>query len=98
MRLLGLRESQLKVSNNPTHENSRADCNYYLYHHPDMKIHKRCVGTIRDMRNVQVDAFGAIIKRNRKDLNQRADFLDNFRYKVHNICYKWIEQHQRKWV
>lgn len=96
MRLLGLRESQLKVSNNPTHENSRADVNYYLYHHPDFKIHPKCIGTIRDMRNVQVDAFGSILKRNRNDVNQRADFLDNVRYKIHNICYRWIEMHQKQ--
>lgn len=95
LRKLGMNETQLKVSNNPTHENSRADCNYYLYHFPDLKIHPRCTGTIRDMRNVQVDSFGSIIKRNRNDVNQRADFLDNFRYKVHNIGYKWIDRHQR---
>ncbi|MES2592416.1 MAG: PBSX family phage terminase large subunit [Bacteroidota bacterium] len=96
MRKLKLRDSQLKVSGNPTHQNSRADCNYYLKNFPDFKIHPRCTGTIRDMRNVQVDAFGSIIKKNRKDMNQRADFLDNFRYKIHNICYKWIEQHQKR--
>lgn len=96
MRGLGMRESQIKVSNNPTHENSRADTNYILYNFPDYKIHKRCVGTIRDMRNVQVDAFGSILKRDRKDVNQRADYLDTVRYLIHNICYQWIENHQRK--
>lgn len=96
IRLLNIKEGQLKVSNNPTHENSRADCNYYLQYHPDFKIHPRCKGSIRDMRNVQVDIYGQIIKRNRNDENQRADFLDNFRYKVHNLCDKWIDMHQRK--
>jgi hypothetical protein len=96
LRGLGMCEAQLKVSNNPTHENSRADVNYILYNFPDYKIHKRCVGSIRDMRNVQVDAFGAILKRDRKDVNQRADYLDTIRYLIHNICYKWIEQNQKR--
>lgn len=96
LRLLGMRESQLKVSNNPTHENSRADVNYVLYNFPDFKINPKCVNTIRDMRNVQVDAFGSILKKDRKDVNQRADYIDTIRYLIHNIYYKWIDAHQRK--
>lgn len=92
---LGMRDSQLKVSNNPTHVNSRADCNFVLYHFPDYKVHPKCAGIIRDWRNVQVDALGAILKGNRKDLNQRADFIDTNRYFVHNIMYKWIESKQK---
>lgn len=96
LRLLGMRESQLKVSNNPTHENSRADVNYYLCHCPDFKIHKdNCKNTIRDFKSVQCDSFGSILKRDRKNINQRADYLDTRRYDIHNICYKWIENHQR---
>lgn len=96
IRGLGMRESQIKVSNNPTHENSRADCNYVLYHFPDYKVHRKCVGLIRDCRNVQVDAFGGILKKDRKDVNQRADFLDaGLRYVVHNILYSWTENHQK---
>lgn len=96
LRGLGMRESQLKVSSNPTHENSRADVNYVLYNFPDFKINKRCINSIRDMRNVQVDAFGGIIKKDRKDVNQRADYIDTIRYLIHNIYYKWIEGHQRR--
>lgn len=96
LRALGMRESQLKVSNNPTHENSRADVNYYLCHCPDFKIHKdNCQNTIRDFKSVQCDSFGSILKRDRKNINQRADYLDTRRYDIHNICYKWIELHQR---
>lgn len=96
-RLLGLTESQIRVSNNPTHENSRADVNYYLFHHPDFKIHKtKCQNTIRDFKSVQCDSFGSILKRDRKNINQRADYLDTQRYRIHNICYKWIDYHQRK--
>lgn len=96
IRGLNMREGQVKVSNNPTHENSRADTNYVLLHFPDFKIHKSCTGTIRDMKNVQVDAFGSILKRDRKDVNQRADYIDTVRYLFHNVYYKWIDQHQRK--
>lgn len=97
IRALGIREQQLRVSNNPTHENSRADVNYYLCHCPDLKFHKeRCANTIRDMKSVQCDAFGNIIKRDRKNISQRADYLDTVRYNVHNICYKWIDLHQKK--
>jgi len=95
MRGLGMREGQIKVSSNPTHENSRADTNYVLLHFPDFKVHKNCKGTSRDMRNVQVDAYGSILKKDRKDVNQRADYIDTVRYVVHNIIYRWIELHQK---
>lgn len=96
MRGLGLRESQLKSSSNPTHENSKTHVNYVLYYFPDFKIDSKCVNTIRDMKKVQVDAYGSIIKANRKDVNQRADYIDTVRYLIHNIYYKWIEHHQKK--
>lgn len=96
-RLLGLHDRQIQVSGNPTHENSRADVNYYLFHCPDFKIHKeKCPNTIRDMKSVQCDAFGSILKRDRKNINQRADYLDTIRYKIHNVCYRWIDQHQNR--
>ena len=95
MRGLGLRESQLKVRSNPTHENSRADVNYVYKHLQDIRVSDRCTGGIRDNKNVQIDATGSIIKGNRNDLNQRADYLDTIRYLVHNVMYKWIEHHQK---
>ena len=95
IRGLGMNERQIKVSNNPTHENSRADVNYVLYNLENYKVNPKCTGTIRDWRNVQVDATGSIIKGNRKDINQRGDFIDTNRYFVHNIMYQWIEQHQK---
>ena len=97
IRLLGLPESCLSVAGNPTHENSRADCNYFLKNFPDYKINPyTCPNTIRDIRNVQCDAYGDILKRNRNDLSQRADYLDaNLRYTVHNLHRKWINQHQK---
>jgi hypothetical protein len=96
IRYLGISERQLKVSSNPTHENSRSDCNYYVYHFKNFKISKQnCPNTIRDFLSVQCDAFGSILKRNRNDVTQLADYLDTFRYFVNNIAYKWIELHQK---
>lgn len=96
VRGLGIRQSQVKVSNNPAHQHSRTATNLVLAKFPDVKIHTRCEGTIRDMKKVQVDAFGSIIKKDRNDLNQRGDFIDTSRYFVHNIMHKWVEQEQKK--
>lgn len=96
LRGLKMRPGQLRAPNNPTHENSKADVNYVLMHHPDFKINEKCFGTIRDMRNVQVDNTGQIVKSNRHDVDQRADFLDTVRYFVHNKMRKWIDRHQKE--
>jgi len=86
--------TQLRVSGNPTHENSRADTNFVLFHHPDYIINpETCPATCRDMRAVQCDAFGQIIKRNRNDLNQQADLLDCQRMLVHNCLKDFIRGH-----
>jgi phage terminase large subunit len=95
MKGLGLSERQLKISGNPTHENSRADVNYFLYHFKNFYINPKCKNSIYDLKYVECDDGGKIKKSNRKELNQRADYLDTFRYFVNNIAYKWIEQHQK---
>ncbi|MFA9219855.1 MAG: hypothetical protein ACEQSL_01570 [Sediminibacterium sp.] len=80
---LGMSEHQLKIVPNPTHVKSRADVNFVLSHHPDFIINpETCQNTCRDMRNVQCDAHGQILKRDRSDVNQRADFIDTVRSKV----------------
>lgn len=98
---LGMSESQLKLSNNPTHVKSRNDVNFILAHHPesehghviDLIVNPTtCPNTCRDFRNVQCDAFGEIQKRDRKDVNQRADFLDTQRYKVHFFHRNFIDK------
>lgn len=91
--LKNVRMNQLYTPPNPTHENSRADCNYFLANFNDFKINTSCKGMIRDMQNMQVDAFNQIIKRNRKDVNQRADFGDNFRYLINTFMISWIKNH-----
>jgi hypothetical protein len=84
------------LPHNPTHDNSRADVNYALCHFPDFKINpKTCPNLCRDMRNVQCDAFGEILKKDRKDLNQRADFFDTERYGINTFLRKWIDTHSK---
>lgn len=90
-----VKDNQLILPNNPTHENSRADCNYFLANFPDFKISSKCTGLIADMSNVKCDAFGSIIKKNRKDLSQRSDFGDGFRYLINTFLYKWIQDHSK---
>lgn len=97
LRGLRMSNSQLWVAGNPTHENSRADANFVLEYYPDFKINPdTCPITCRDLSSVQCDAYGVIIKKNRTDVNQRADFLDAVRYKVHNFHRDFIKRFQSK--
>lgn len=90
---LRLRSAQIEVKGNPTHENSRADCNYFLANFKNIKINEnKCKSLIFDFKNVQCDIYGSIIKRNRLDFSQRADQLDNFRYLVHAFFTDWIKR------
>lgn len=93
LRGLRMSDTQLRLSPNPTHVQSKADVNYVLLHHPDFRINpKTCPNTCRDMRNVQCDAWGQIMKANRNDINQRADFLDTVRYRVAEHHRKFIDK------
>lgn len=88
---LGLHTRQLKVLPNPTHENSRVECNFVLSKFPDYKINPEfCAGLSRDNKIVQCDAFGSIIKRDRNDIAQRADLFDAQRYFIHSFLREWI--------
>lgn len=100
---LGLRQNQVIVPGNPFHETSRSDCNYLLHWATkpnsgiSVKINpKTCKGLARDLKNVQCDAEGSIIKGKRTDMNQRADFLDTWRYGVNTFLKKFILQHQKR--
>lgn len=96
MRGLKMNSSQFKLPANPTHENSRADCNYVLYHLPDFKINpSTCPETCRDMKIVECDAFGSILKRDRGKREQQADFADTVRYLVNTFLKKWVVTHQK---
>lgn len=99
---LGLREAQLRVVPNPTHQASRADVNWLLWQatlptrRAVVHVDPRCEGLLRDLRSVQCDAHGAILKKNRKDLTQQADLLDCFRYLVHAAHREGIDRLQRQ--
>ena len=98
-RLLNLPDTAFYVKSNPTHDRSRNDCNYVLFAatQPEFKFEKlihptNCPGTIADYKTVQCDAYGQILKRDRKDVAQRADFLDTERYKIHYFVYPEIDR------
>lgn len=95
---LGIRDSQIETFPNPTHENSRSDCNYVFVHYPDFKIHPiNAKMTSLDLRTVAADNYGNLLKKDRKKLNQRADHADCVRYMVnHDIVKRWIDRHQLK--
>lgn len=94
---LRLRSSQIETPPNPTHENSRQDLNYVLYHLDDFLIHPQCKESIYDLASVECDAFGKILKRDRKNLAQRADFLDCHRYACNDkFVQQWIQYDQKR--
>lgn len=93
---LRLRDSQIIVPANPTHVNSGSNFNYLLYHHPDFKYGKHCENSIFDAENVEQDPYGNIIKGDRGEANQRADYLDTDRYFVNTFCMDWIDAHQKR--
>lgn len=98
-KLTGIPESSFYVKHNPTHDKSRNDVNTTLFAatQPLLKVEKlinpkTCPQTIADYKGVQCDSFGQIIKRNRKESNQRADFLDTERYKIHYFVAPKVEK------
>lgn len=94
---LDLRISQIHVPKaNPTHANSRAQCNYVLRNFPDLKIGKDCQITRRDCKSVECDATGSILKKNRKVITQQADMLDTVRYAIDTYLGRWYEQHLKQ--
>jgi phage terminase large subunit len=76
---------------NPHINNSRMHCNEMFHFHPDVKFHPKMINTLHDLQYVEVDEKGQIIKTNRKNQNQRADYLDAFRYAVNS----WVGWHGR---
>lgn len=95
-RALRLREGQIFTPRNPTHENSRADCNYSFYHHPDLRIDESCEEVIFDLENVEYDSVKQqIIKVNRDIAAQQGDFCDNTRYFEHAFMFDWRMAHSK---
>ena len=85
---LRLSHKQMQATPNPRHKNSRTDLNYVLHHSQgiahdiDFRVDPSCVNTIRDLRFVEADGEGTIIKSNRKNLHEQADHLDAVRYLI----------------
>lgn len=95
IKVMRARISQLDLPANPSHKQSREDTNYVLHHHPDFVVDPSCTGVIFDMENVEVDDDLSIIKSDRSNLAQRADFLDDARYLINTYLRRWIDQHKR---
>lgn len=94
---LGLQKSQIVVPTNPRHVTSRNDVNHFLQFFPDFKINpKLCPESCWDMRAVQCDNRGSIIKANRNDKSQRADYMDTVRYSINTFQKVWIENDRKK--
>lgn len=97
-RALKLRPGQVIVPKaNPFHKTSRADCNYFMMHYDDLQINRsNCPNLVFDIQYVEVDQEGHILKSNRKDKTQRADYLDCFRYYVNTFKKEWVLRHQKR--
>jgi hypothetical protein len=89
-RTLKLVDSQIIIPENPTHYNSRIDCNNALNKLKIKVNSKKCKGFVFDAKQVQCDAEGKIIKSNRNNLAQRADLLDCFRYYINAIIKRYL--------
>ena len=94
-RELGLSEKQFAVPANPRHITSREDVNYVLSNHPDVVVDHRCKHLIADMRYVEVDANGQILKSNRRNEAERSDYLDGWRYTINTYLRGWIDKQRR---
>lgn len=104
-RELQIKPKQIQTSSNPRHVNSRNDLNYVLYHSGegkdkiDFRVDPRCENTIRDMRFVEANGEGGIVKSNRKELHQLADHMDAVRYAInHKDVMKWIRWRQKMYI
>jgi PBSX family phage terminase large subunit len=65
---------------NPHQKDSLELVNYVLYHHNDLLLDPSMENLIFDLQNVEKDADGKLVKDNRKDITQQADFSDTLRY------------------
>ncbi len=94
-----LRDAQISTPVNPKHANSRADYNYILYHHPDFRVDDSCKSFIFDNENVEWDNIAnQIVKLNRNEATQKADFLDCGRYFTNAFLFDWLTRHEKQTV
>lgn len=93
---LNLSAQQFKVIVNPTHKENRSTCNFLLAFHPDFIINPLCTRLIYDLKYVECDDNQQIIKKDRNIANQKADFLDEFRYFINTFKKAWIKNYHPK--
>jgi hypothetical protein len=106
MRLFDMLQKELRVSPNnflvppnPTHIQSREDCNFVLTAHPDCIIDTTCTRLISDMRTVEVEQTGTSVKIKKADrskASQQADALDCWRYVIGTYLRNWIQQQRQQ--
>jgi phage terminase large subunit len=106
MRLFDMLQKELRVSPNnflvppnPTHIQSREDCNFVLTAHPDCIIDTTCTRLISDMRTVEVEQTGTSVKIKKADrskASQQADALDCWRYAINTYLRRWVEQQRQQ--
>lgn len=85
--ILELNDGQVELpGKNPRHRISRMEVNILLNKADIVFDEENCEETIYDMRHVEYDPEKLkIIKEDRTNLDQRADFLDDFRYLCHTF-------------
>lgn len=99
---LRLSHKQMQASPNPRHKNSRTDVNYLLHHSQgvahdiDFRVDTKCPNVIRDLKFVEADGEGSIVKTNRKNLHEQADHLDCVRYLVQHKSVQEYLRYRRK--
>lgn len=91
-RELNIPARQIRMAPNPSHLESREQCNYVLAHHPGLAIAPECVGLIADLQLVEIDPSGKLKKADRSKASQRADLLDTWRYVVNTYLWGWIDK------
>jgi hypothetical protein len=91
-------EGQFRILPNPTHLVSRQDTNLVFTPRAGMdnRIDPTCTNLLADHTTVQVDADGKIMKGNRKNNDQRSDYLDCDRYLINTYLRPWLEAIKRK--
>ena len=65
---------------NPKVKDSVELVNYILYHHPNILIDPSMETLIFELQNTQKNDNGGLLKDNRDDATQKADFVDTLRY------------------
>lgn len=89
--------SRLKVPRgNPKVSENRHLINTVYAFHPDNIIHPDCKKLIFDLRYVESDEEGDIIKKDRNNKAQRSDALDCERYLINSFLYDFLEKYAIK--